>query len=179
MSKVDSRTYLPLPSRFYDEFYMGFAVYLASKAADIGEVPVGAVVVHRTKGIVGVGINRREILKNALCHAEIESIDAACRTLGGWRLFECDLYVTLEPCPMCAGAIVNARIRRVVFGAYDPKGGACLSVMNMFDMPFNHKPYLEPYVLGDICSAQLSEFFKRLRKSRKRRRKFIPAEPKE
>ncbi len=161
------------PLKLCDEFYMGFAIYLASCAAELGEVPVGAVIVHR-KGIVGVGINKREILKNALCHAEIEAIDAACRTLGGWRLFECDLYVTLEPCPMCAGAIVNSRIRRVVFGAYDLKGGACCSVMSMFEFPFNHKPALQSGILQDVCSAQLSEFFKNLRKTRKRRRRFTP-----
>ena len=174
MAKTDEKSGCLQTLKFTDEFYMGLAMYLASLAADIGEVPVGAVVVHRTKGVVGIGINRREILKNALYHAEIEAIDSSCKTLGGWRLFECDLYVTLEPCPMCAGAIINSRIRRVIFGAYDVKGGACSSVMSMFDMPFNHKPVLSPYILGDKCSAQLSEFFKALRKTKKRRRRYIP-----
>lgn len=172
MVKSDTMKNLPVSLNVSDEFYMGLAVYLAAKAAEIGEVPVGAVVVHRTRGVVGVGINRRETAKNAVCHAEIEAIDNACKTLHGWRLFECDLYVTLEPCPMCAGAIVNSRIRRVVFGAHDLKGGACGSVLSMFDLPLNHKPRLTCGVLADTCRNQLSAFFKALRQSRKRRRKW-------
>lgn len=174
MLKCSDAVYSLAESKLNDEFYMGFAMYLASIAAKMGEVPVGAVVVHPKFGVVGVGINRREINKNALCHAEIEAIDAACRRLGGWRLFACDIYVTLEPCPMCAGAIVNSRIRRVVFGARDIKGGACISVMEMFNFKFNHQPLLTDGVLKDECSNQLSSFFKELRKKKPRRRKYIP-----
>ena len=139
------------------------AIKLAEESAAEGEVPVGAVIV-RNGEIVGAGRNRRETQKNALCHAEIEAINTACEKLGGWRLWECEMFVTLEPCPMCAGAIINSRIRRVVFGAYDPKAGACGSVTNLFDMPFNHKPELIGGVLQDECSKLLSEFFLRLRK---------------
>ena len=139
------------------------AIKLAEESAAEGEVPVGAVIV-RNGDIVGAGRNRRETQKNALCHAEIEAINTACEKLGGWRLWECEMFVTLEPCPMCAGAIINSRIRRVVFGAYDPKAGACGSVTNLFDMPFNHKPELFGGVLQDECSKLLSEFFLSLRK---------------
>ena len=107
-----------------DNEFMEAAYKLAKQAADIGEVPVGAVVVHKNT-IVGTGINRRETEKNALCHAEIEAINNACKSLDGWRLWDCELYVTLEPCPMCTGAIINSRIKRVVFGAYDKKSGSC------------------------------------------------------
>ena len=146
-----------------DEIFMREAIKLAEESAAEGEVPVGAVIV-RNGEIVGAGRNRRETQKNALCHAEIEAINTACEKLGGWRLWECEMFVTLEPCPMCAGAIINSRIRRVVFGAYDPKAGACGSVTNLFDMPFNHKPELIGGVLQDECSKLLSEFFLRLRK---------------
>ena len=113
------------------EKYMKAALKLAHKAAEEGEVPVGAVVVCDGK-IVGRGRNRRETKKNALHHAEIEAIEKACKKLGGWRLHRCDLYVTLEPCPMCAGAIINARIKTVYFGAFDPKAGSCGSMINLF-----------------------------------------------
>ena len=115
------------------------ALRLAQQAAREGEVPVGAVVV-RDGVIVGRGRNRRETEKNALCHAEIEAIDEACRALHGWRLWQCELYVTLEPCPMCAGAILNARLPVVVFGAFDPKAGSCGSVVDLFSLPYNHRP---------------------------------------
>lgn len=146
---------------------MGFALYLAEQAALVGEVPVGAVVVCRGR-IVGIGRNRRELAKTALGHAELEAIAIACKTLGGWRLLGCDLYVTLEPCPMCAGAIVNARIRRVVFGAADPKAGACGSVFSLFEYPLNHRPLITPGVLGEECAGALQKFFRRLRASRKK-----------
>ena len=107
--------------------FMNEALRLAKEAAEEGEVPVGAVVTIGDK-IIGRGRNRRESDKNALCHAEIEAINEACKRLGGWRLWECELYVTLEPCPMCAGAIINSRIKKVVFGAHDKKNGACGSV---------------------------------------------------
>ncbi|WP_288283964.1 nucleoside deaminase [uncultured Anaerotruncus sp.] len=114
----------------------------------------------------GPGFNRRETGKNALAHAELEAIDAACRKLGGWRLTRWDLYVTLEPCPMCAGAIVNARIRRVVFGARDPKAGCFGSVSDFAALPFNHRPEVVGGVLAEACAAELSAFFQRLRSCR-------------
>lgn len=145
-----------------DEIYMRQALVLAAQAAEYGEVPVGAVVVYDGK-VVGQGFNRRESGKNALAHAELEAIDQACRTLGGWRLHKCDLYVTLEPCPMCSGAIINARIRRLVFGAYDPKGGCFGSVSDFNELPFNHKPQVTGGVLEQECAQALSDFFRRLR----------------
>ena len=148
-----------------DEEYMREALAIAREAAALGEVPVGAVAVWEGK-IVGRGMNRRETGKNALCHAEIAAIDEACRTLGGWRLWKCDLYVTLEPCPMCAGAIINARVRRVVYGAKDLKNGACGSVTNLFELPFNHRPELVSGVLEEECGAVLTEFFKELREKK-------------
>ena len=127
------------------------------------EVPVGCVIV-RNDEIVGWGRNRRERGKNALAHAEISAIDEACKNLGGWRLPDCTLYATLEPCPMCAGAIIQARIEIVCFGAYDEKSGACGSVLNLFEYGFNHKPVVEGGLLRDECAALLSEFFQSLRK---------------
>lgn len=138
------------------------ALALAREAAAAGEVPVGCVIV-RGEEIVGRGKNHREAGKTALGHAELEAISDACRNLGGWRLWDCTLYVTLEPCPMCAGAIVNARIPRVVYGAKDPKGGACGSVCNLFEMGFNHHPQMEGGLLEDSCQTLLTEFFERLR----------------
>lgn len=145
-----------------DQKYMKEALSLAEKAAADGEVPVGCVVVCGGK-IVGRGRNRREKAKNALSHAELEAIDEACRTLGGWRLWQCTLYVTLEPCPMCAGAILNARIPRVVYGASDPKAGACGSVTDLFSMSFNHHPRVENGLLEDRCAGVLRRFSGRLR----------------
>ncbi len=147
------------------EEYMKAALLLAEASAAEGEVPVGAVVVCDGK-IVGTGRNRRETQKNALCHAEIEAINNACKNLGGWRLFKCDLYVTLEPCPMCAGAIINSRIKNVYFGASDYKNGACGSVVNLFDLNFNHKPSFESGILEEQCSKILTEFFKNLREKK-------------
>lgn len=145
-----------------DTLYMQSAIEAAKLSALEGEVPVGAVVV-RDGEIIAVGRNRRELGKNALYHAEIEAIDNACKTLGGWRLMGCTLYVTLEPCPMCAGAIINSRIERVVFGARDKKAGSCGSVVNLFDLPYNHKPALLGGILEDECAGLLTEFFKDLR----------------
>lgn len=142
--------------------YMKQALALAQEAADEGEVPVGCVVV-RNGQVVGRGRNRREQGRNALCHAELEAIDQACRTLGGWRLWECTLYVTLEPCPMCAGAIINARIPRVVYGASDRKAGSCGSVCNLFSMEYNHHPQVCSGVLEEPCAQILTVFFRQLR----------------
>lgn len=145
--------------------FMRLALEQARLSADEGEVPVGAVVV-RNDEVVSYGRNRREKGKNALCHAEIEAIDKACKALGGWRLWECEMYVTLEPCPMCAGAIINSRLKKVTYGANDYKNGAVESVMEMFSLPFTHKPETESGVLGEECSNLLSEFFKNLREQR-------------
>jgi len=145
------------------EDYMRIALELAQEALALNEVPVGCIVVHEGQ-IVGRGRNRREIDGNALAHAEIEAINEACRTLGRWRLSDCSLYVTLEPCPMCAGAIINSRILKVFYGAKDEKAGACGSVLNIFEERFNHKPQLVGGILKDECAAILSDFFKSLRK---------------
>lgn len=145
-----------------DEFFMMEALRLAEQSAAEGEVPVGAVVVADGK-IVGTGRNRREKDKNALAHAELEAINEACRTLGGWRLWQCDMYVTLEPCPMCTGAIINSRIKRLVYGAKDYKAGSCESVINLFDLPYNHKPQVISGFMQDECSKILTDFFKELR----------------
>lgn len=150
-----------------DIFYMKKALELANKAAEIGEVPVGAVVVKKSNGeIVGEGYNRREVDKDSIAHAEIIAIENASKQLGGWRLIDCEIFVTLEPCPMCAGAIINSRIERVVYGAMDKKAGSCGSVVNLFDLPYNHKPELTGGILSEECSSILSEFFKKLRESK-------------
>mgnify|MGYP000520738285 CR=1 FL=1 len=150
-----------------DERYMRLALALAAEAAAEGEVPVGAVIV-RDGAVVGTGRNRRETARSALAHAEIEAIADACRRLGGWRLFGSTLYVTLEPCPMCAGAIINARIDRVVYGARDSKAGSCGSVTDLFVLPYNHKPAAEGGLLEGECGAMLSDFFRGLRENRQR-----------
>lgn len=146
-----------------DERMMRLALEQAGLAARIGEVPVGAVICRGDK-VVSAAYNRRETAKNALAHAELLAIDAACGALGGWRLHECDLYVTLEPCPMCCGAIINARIRRVVFGARDPKAGCLGSLADFSAIPFNHHPEVEGGVLEEACGGILRDFFKVLRK---------------
>lgn len=152
-----------------DEKFMLAALEQAKKAYEINEVPIGAVVV-RNDEIVGTGFNRRETDKNALYHAEIMAIDDACKRLGGWRLWECEMYVTLEPCPMCAGAIINSRIKRIVFGSYDYKAGSCKSVTNLFELPYNHKPECVGGVSENECSAILSDFFKELRLKKKNKK---------
>lgn len=148
-----------------DERWMQQALALARQAAAEGEVPVGAVVTMGER-VVGRGRNRREKGKNALYHAEIEAINEACRTLGGWRLWQCCLYVTLEPCPMCAGAAVNARIPRVVFGARDGKNGAAGSAVDLFSLPNGYRPAVVPDVLGEECAQLLGEFFRSLREKK-------------
>ena len=142
------------------------ALQLAKISAAEGEVPVGAVIVKGNE-IVGIGRNRREYGKNALYHAEIEAIDNACKTLGGWRLWECDMYVTLEPCPMCAGAIINSRIKTVYYGASDLKAGSFGSVVDFNSLPYNHKPEIVSGVMEDEAKEMLSSFFKALREKKK------------
>lgn len=144
------------------------ALELAKESAKQGEVPVGAVVVKDNE-VVGMGQNRREYGKNALYHAEIEAINNACKKLGGWRLWQCDLYVTLEPCPMCAGAIINSRIKNVYFGAYDNKAGSFGSIVDFNSIPYNHKPNIYAGIMEEECSALLKEFFKNLRDKKKAR----------
>lgn len=134
------------------------ALLLAKEAISSGDVPVGCVIVQNGR-IVGRGRNRREECRNALLHAEIAAIDDACRALGRWRLDDCALYVTLEPCPMCAGAILNARIPKIYYGAKDPKGGAVGGVINLFEENFNHKPAVVPGILKEECAALLKDFF--------------------
>lgn len=150
----------------YNKDFMEQALALAKEAGARGEVPVGAVIV-RNGEIIATGKNGREENKNALSHAEIEAIDNACRTLGGWRLPGCELYVTLEPCPMCAGAIINSRIEKVYFGAYDKKAGSVRSLVRLFDIPYNHKPEIEGGIMEEECSEVLSDFFRRLREKKK------------
>lgn len=154
------------------EEYMKRALELAKNAADEGEVPVGAVIVQRKTGrIVGEGRNMRENARNALAHAEIIAIDMACRNLGGWRLPDCAMYVTLEPCPMCCGAIINSRIDQVIFGAYDLKSGSAASVQKMFELPYNYRPELIGGVMEQQCAELLSEFFRKLRERGKKYKK--------
>ncbi len=141
-----------------DEFFMRRALDEAKNAFYEDEVPVGAVIV-RNGEIIASAHNTRESDKNALNHAEIKAIDEACKALGGWRLVGCTLYVTLEPCPMCAGAIINSRVERVVYGAHDKKAGSFGTMLDLTDYPL-YKPEVEGGVLSDECSALLSDFFK-------------------
>ena len=142
--------------------YMARALELGRQAMEEGEVPVGCVIV-KDGVVVGEGRNRRETARTALGHAEIEAIHQACRTLGGWRLTGCTLYVTLEPCPMCAGAIVNARIPALYYGAKDDKAGCCGSVLNLFEERFNHHPRIYGGLMEAECTALLQSFFQNLR----------------
>lgn len=144
--------------------FMKEALALAVKAGERGEVPVGAVIVKDGE-IIASGFNRREEKQNALSHAEIEAINNACKVLESWRLDGCEMYVTLEPCPMCAGAIINARIKTLVFGAYDPKAGSIDSVVNLCDYPYNHKPEIYGGIMEDECLRIMRNFFKNLRQT--------------
>ena len=147
------------------------ALALAQAAADDGEVPVGCVVAMPDGRIVGRGRNRREKGRSALAHAELEAIGEACRTLGGWRLWQCTLYVTLEPCQMCAGAIVQSRMKKVVIATMNPKAGCAGSVLNLLQMAaFNHQVEIEKGVLEEECSMMLSDFFRELREKKKRKK---------
>ena len=146
-----------------DEKFMKIALEEAYKALSTYEVPIGAVIVHKGE-IIGKGYNKKESLKNPLGHAEIFAIKEASKNLKNWRLIDCTLYVTLEPCPMCAGAIINSRIDRVVIGAKDLKMGCCGSVINLLDNPnFNHRPIVEFGILEEECSNLISNFFKEIR----------------
>lgn len=136
----------------------------AKAAAECGEVPVGAVIVKDGE-IISRGRNRREEKQNALSHAELEAINSACKALHSWRLDNCELYVTLEPCPMCTGAIINARIKTVIFGAYDIKMGSMDSVINLCDYPYNHKPEIYGGICEDECGLVLQEFFRKIREN--------------
>ena len=146
-----------------DNFYMKKALEEAKVASDEGEVPVGAVIVKNGE-IISSARNNREQTGDATGHAELLAIRAACKSLGGWHLDECELYVTLEPCPMCMGAIINSRLKRVVFGAKDAKAGACGSVIDLNSYPFNHKPQVDCGVLSEDCANELRNFFIKKRK---------------
>ena len=148
-----------------DELYMKEAVLLAKEAEQLDEVPVGAVIVRDGK-IIAKAFNRRQTDKCATAHAELLAIEEACRNLGGWRLPGTTLYVTLEPCAMCAGAIVNARVERVVYGASDIRFGALGSLFNLAELPLNHKPQVLSGVMAEECKNILSEYFKRKRKKK-------------
>ena len=148
----------------------------AAKAAALGEVPVGAVVARHGE-VVATAHNTRETEKNALHHAELLAIDAACKALGGWRLWECELFVTLEPCPMCAGGIINSRLRRVVYGAADTKAGCCGSVTDLFALPFNHHPVVEKGLREAEAQQLLQAFFVSLREKRAGRPRWKPPVP--
>ncbi len=148
------------------EDYMKKALHYARLSSGRGEIPVGCVIVRHGE-IVSWGNNTRETGKNALGHAELRAIDRACRKLGGWRLWECDMYVTLEPCVMCTGAIINSRIRNVYFGAHDPKAGCLGSFTDLNALPFNHHPTVVGGILEEECSGLLKSFFKALRENKK------------
>ena len=149
-----------------DVYFMEEAIRLANHAAELGEVPIGCVITKDDQ-IVGRGYNRRETGKTALGHAELMAIEDACRNLGGWRLWQCRLYVTLEPCPMCAGAIINARIPVVIYGAKDSKAGSVGSITDLFSMPYNHHPQVISGVLEEKCAMLLRDFFRSLRRRKK------------
>ena len=145
------------------EDYMRLALEEARAAAAAGDVPVGCVIADGAGQVIGRGRNRREERKNAVRHAEIEAIEAACAAVGSWRLDGCALYVTLEPCPMCAGAVINARIPTVVYGAKEPRTGSCGSVINLFEERYGHRPAVYGGVLAGECAAVLRSFFEAMR----------------
>lgn len=153
-----------------DVYFMQEALKEAKKAACIGEVPIGAVIVDEETGkIISRAYNQRETMQQAKAHAELLAIEKACAVLGSWRLVNCTLYVTLEPCPMCAGAIVQARIKRLVYGASDPKSGCCGTLMNLVeDSRFNHRAAVTKGILQEQCGELLSMFFQKLREKKKK-----------
>ncbi|MCF0245785.1 MAG: nucleoside deaminase [Ileibacterium sp.] len=149
--------------------YMKEALLMAQKAEKMDEVPIGCVIVKDGK-IISSACNQRETLQNSTAHAEILAIEEACKQVGSWRLEDCDLYVTLEPCPMCAGAIIQSRIRSVYFGAFDPKGGCACSCTSLFDLPhFNHHPMYSGGIMEEECSDMLKQFFRKKREQKKNR----------
>ena len=156
------------------EDYMRQALELARACLPDGDVPVGCVVVSPVGEVIGRGRNRREAEGCAAAHAEIEAITQACRRLGSWRLTGCVLYVTLEPCPMCAGAIINARIPTVIYGARDPKAGSLSSVVRLFELPYNHKPQVISGVLEEQCGEILRSFFRTLRRKKPQKQPCVP-----
>lgn len=151
-----------------DEEYMEKALALAEKAASLGEVPVGAIVVDKNGEVIGEGYNRREELQSPSAHAEMLAIEQAAKRLHSRRLTDCTLYVTLEPCPMCAGAVMNSGLKRLVYGAFDEKNGACASVVALFDEKFTHVPLVRSRVLEKRCGEVLSAFFSEIRHSDQR-----------
>lgn len=160
-----------------DNEYMKRALELAEEAAAEGEVPVGAVIVRLSDGrIVGEGRNRREKSRSPLAHAELEAIESASRYLGGWRLSGCVMYVTLEPCPMCSGGIINSRIDRVIFGAYDKKAGSFGSVTDLSALPYNHRPVVTGGFMEDECAGTLKIFFRKMRDRKMDKIKLVKAE---
>lgn len=149
-----------------DNTYMLLAIEEAKKAASENEVPIGAVIVRRGE-VIASAHNSREKERDATCHAELSAIKEACKRLGGWHLTDCTLYVTLEPCPMCAGAIINSCIDRVVFGAFDSRDGSFGSVVDLSAYPYSRRPTVEGGVMEKECRTLLSEFFKNIRKKKK------------
>ena len=147
------------------EDYMRLALDEARRCLASGDVPVGCVVVNAAGAVIGRGHNRREQRHDAVCHAEIEAIEAACAAVGSWRLDGCTLYVTLEPCPMCAGAVINARIPTLVYGAREPRTGSCGSVLNLFEERYGFRPAIYAGVLAGQCAGLLRDFFDGLRQS--------------
>ena len=167
---------ITMPTSNPDTVYLQLALQQARAAASLGEVPVGAVVARHGE-VIATAHNTRETEKNALHHAELLAIDAACKALGGWRLWECELFVTLEPCPMCAGGIINSRLRRVVYGAADTKAGCCGSVTDLFALPFNHHPVVEKGLREAEAQQLLQAFFVSLREKRAGRPRWKPPVP--
>lgn len=169
MEKIDyTKIMLEVIKLNQDEKYMYMAIMEAKKAREIGEVPIGAVIVFENE-IIATGYNVRETTQSTLAHAELVAIKEANKKIGSWRLEDCTLYVTLEPCPMCAGAIIQSRIKRVVYGAKDPKAGCAGTLMNLLDENrFNHQAELTTGVLEEECSTLLTSFFRELRKQKKR-----------
>ena len=145
------------------EKYMREALLLAQSAAEAGEIPVGCVIIDKTGNIIGKGRNTREQTRSALGHAELNAIDEACRTISDWRLDDCTIYITMEPCPMCTGAIINARIPCVVFGMKEERFGSCGSVIDLFSERYGHHPAVYSGILEDECAALLKQFFKDIR----------------
>ena len=169
MEKIDyTKIMLEVIKLNQDEKYMYMAIMEAKKAREIGEVPIGAVIVFENE-IIATGYNVRETTQSTLAHAELVAIKEANKKIGSWRLEDCTLYVTLEPCPMCAGAIIQSRIKRVVYGAKDPKAGCAGTLMNLLDENrFNHQAELTTGVLEEECSSLLTSFFRELRKQKKK-----------